>query len=82
LHKYGLKKKILVHVKYEGSDLNVLTTIFFKFMICECLDIEERFQGSCVSHIFLKTCQYLTTNEKMCLNLKYVYFNSIKFGDM
>jgi hypothetical protein len=82
LHKYELKKKILAHVNDEGSNLNVMTTIFFKFMICECLDLEERFQGSCVGHILPKTCWHLTTNEKVCLNLKYVYFNSIKFVEM
>ncbi len=82
MHKYGLKKKILAHVKDEGSNLNAMTTILKFFMSCECLDLEERFQGSCVGHIFPKSCQYLTTNEKVCLNLKYVYFNSIKFVEM
>ncbi len=43
---------------------------------CECLSLEESFQGSCFGHVFVKACQYGSTNEKVCKNLKYV---SIKF---
>jgi hypothetical protein len=76
LHKYGLKKNCFAHIKDEESNLNVMTIILKFLMSCECLDLEERFKGFCVGHIFPKSCQYLTTNEKVCLNLKYVYFNS------
>jgi hypothetical protein len=31
LHKYGLKKKILAHVKDEGSNMNIMTTVL-KFL--------------------------------------------------
>jgi hypothetical protein len=40
------------------------------------LGLEESFQGICFGHAFSKTCQYATTNEKVCKDLQYV---SIKY---
>jgi hypothetical protein len=42
---------------------------------CECLGLEENFQGFCIGHVFDKTCQYVTTNEKMCRNLSMFLLN-------
>ncbi len=41
------------------------------------LGLEESFQWTCFGHAFSKVCQYATTNDKVCKNLKYVY---IKFA--
>jgi len=38
----------------------------------EIFDLDESFQGTCSSHAFSKTCQYGTTKEFFCKNLKYV----------
>lgn len=43
-----------------------------------CLGLEENFEGFYFGHVFGETCQYLTTNEKMCQNFKYVYVKSIQ----
>jgi hypothetical protein len=53
-------------------------TIVLKYVVkCEVLGLHENFQGSCFDHVFAKACQYATTNEKTCKNLKFV---SIKFA--
>jgi hypothetical protein len=64
-------------VKDEGSNLTTLNNAL-KFVVkCEALSLEEKFQGTCFGHVFSKECQYATTNDKVCKNLKYV---SIKFS--
>jgi len=77
LDAYGLRNKIITYVKDEGSNLNTLTNAL-KFVVkYESLGLEESFQGICFGHDFSKACQYATTNDKVCKNLKYV---SIKFA--
>jgi hypothetical protein len=39
---------------------------------CETLGLQESFNGTCFGPAFSKTCQYVTTNEKVCKNLSYV----------
>jgi hypothetical protein len=47
--------------------------IALKFVVkCEVLGL-----GFCFSHVFSKACQYATTDQKVCRNLKFV---SIKFA--
>jgi hypothetical protein len=43
---------------------------------CESYHLEEHFWGTCFGHVFPKTCQYGTTNEKVCKNWKYVFIES------
>jgi hypothetical protein len=70
LDEYGLKKNIITYVKYEGSSLNTMTSVF-KFVVkCEALSLEESFQGICFGYVFSKTCQYATSDEKVCKDLK------------
>jgi len=76
LDKYGLRKKIIVFVKNEGSNLNVVTTTLKAIVNYESLGLEERFQVTCFGHDFSKACQCGIVEEKMCKDLKYV---SIKF---
>jgi hypothetical protein len=68
-------KKIITYVKDEGSNLNVMI-IALKVVKCESLGFKKSFQGTCFRHVFSKTCQYGTTKEKVCKDLKYV---SIKY---
>ncbi len=66
-----------LHVKDEGSNLNIMT-IALKFVInYELLMLEESYQISCFEHVFFKACQYGIVDDKMCKRLKHV---SIEFA--
>jgi hypothetical protein len=53
-------------------------TIALKSVVkCEVFGLDECLQGSCFGHAFSKACQYATTDEKLCKNLK---FALIKFA--
>ncbi len=65
-------------MKDEGSNLNTWTNAL-KFVVkCETLSLEENFQETCFGHVFSKACQYATTNDKACKNLKYVLLNLLR----
>jgi hypothetical protein len=78
LDKHGLRKKIIVYVKDEGSNLNAMTIALKVVMNNEFFGLEKSFQGTCFKHVFSKTCQYGTTKEKVCKDLKYVSIKSIQ----
>jgi hypothetical protein len=73
LDAYGLRNKIISYVKDEGSKLNTLNNVLEFVVKCETLGLEESFQGTYFGHVFSKACQYATTDDKVCKNLKYVY---------
>jgi hypothetical protein len=77
LDAYGLRNKIVTYVKDECSNLDTLTNVLKSIVKCETLGLEKKIQGTCFGHVFSRTCQYATTNDKVCENLKYV---SIKFA--
>jgi hypothetical protein len=53
LDAYGLRNKIIIYVKDEGSNLNTLTNAL-KFVVkCETLSLEENFWESSFGHVFL-----------------------------
>jgi hypothetical protein len=55
LDSYGLRRKIITYIKYEGAILNFMT-ITFKFIVnCEILGLEEIFNGICLV-MHLKKC--------------------------
>jgi hypothetical protein len=54
LGKYGLRKKIIVYVKDEGSNLDVMTTVLKVVVNCESFGLEENFQGTYFGHAFSK----------------------------
>jgi len=73
LNAYGLKNKIIAYVKDKGLNLNSLANPL-KFVVkCETLGLEKSIQGTCFGHAFSRACQYATTNDKVCKNLKYVF---------
>jgi hypothetical protein len=76
LNAYGLRNKIIAYVKYEGSTLNTLANFLGSIVKCETLSLEENFQGTYFDHAFSKACQYVTTDDKVCKNLKYVSIKS------
>ncbi len=72
-----MKKKIIVYVKDERSNLNIMT-IVLKFIVSwGVLGLDEKFQSTCFDHVFPKVCQYATTNKKVYKKFK---FTSIKFA--
>ncbi len=77
LDKYGLRKKVIVYIKDEGSNINAMTSVLKSIVNCESFGLEQSFQGTRFGHVFSKACQYGTTKEKVYKNLKYV---SIKFA--
>ncbi len=65
LDRYGLRNKIIVYVKDEGSNLKIMT-IVLKFVVkCEVLGLDKSFQVSCFGHVFSKACQYPIINKKI-----------------
>jgi hypothetical protein len=79
LDKYGLRKKIIVYIKYEVYNLNAMISVLKSVINCEFLGLEKNFQGICFGHAFSKACQYGIVKEKTYKNLKYV---SIKFASV
>jgi len=78
LDQYGLKNKIIAYVKYEGSNLNTMTIALKYVLKCKVFGLDDSFQGTCFGHVFSRTCQYATTNKKVCKNLKFAYSNLYK----
>ncbi len=76
LNKYGLRKKIIAYVKYEGSNLNAMITVLKVVVNYEFLGLKEKFQGTCFGHGFSKACQYGTVKQNVCKDSKYA---SVKF---
>jgi hypothetical protein len=74
--QYGLRNKIITYVKDERSNLNSMTIALKSIVKCEIFGLDESFQGACFGHVFSKACQYVTTNEKVCKNLKLVSIKS------
>ncbi len=64
LDEYGLRKK-LIYVKDEGSIFNVRTIVLKSIVVCECLGLEENFQGFYFDHAFFKACQYVTLDVEI-----------------
>jgi len=56
LDKYGLRKKIIVYVKNEGSNLNVVTIALKDVVNYESFGLEKSFHGTCFGHVFSKAC--------------------------
>jgi hypothetical protein len=56
LDEYKSRKIIFAYVKDEGSNMNAMTIILKFIMICECMGLEESFQGSYFDKGFSKAC--------------------------
>jgi hypothetical protein len=54
-----------------------MTSALKSVIKCEIFSLDESFQSVCFGHAFSKACQYATTKEKVCKNLKFV---SIKYA--
>lgn len=69
MNEYGLKKKLFIYVKDEGSNMNVMKIVLKSLVSCECLGLWESFQNSYFDHVFSKACQCVTIDDKVCQNL-------------
>ncbi len=69
------EKKIIAYVNDEGSNLNTMVFPLKSVISCETLGLQKSF-GIYFGHVFSKACQYATTDEKMCKNLKYVFIKA------
>ncbi len=58
LEKYNSKKKIILYVKDEGSNLNTMIIALKIVVSYDILSLEETYQGTCFGHAFLKAYQY------------------------
>ncbi len=72
LNEHGLRNYFFAYVKDEGANLNAMIVELKSMVNCEILGLDESFQGTCFGHAFSKACQYGTTNERACKNLKNV----------
>jgi hypothetical protein len=59
-------------VKDESFNLNAMTFALKYVVSCETLGLQESFNGTYFGMLLSKACQYVTTNEKVCINLRYV----------
>ncbi len=70
--QYRLRERI-AYVKDEGSNLITMITILKSTIKCEVLGLNESFEGTCFGHVFFKTCQFVTTNEKFCKKFQFIF---------
>ncbi len=56
LNKYDLRKKIIIYVKDEGTNLNIMTTALKSIVSYDILSLIESFQGSSFGHALFKAC--------------------------
>jgi hypothetical protein len=69
-----LKKKIIVYVKDEGSNLITMIVALKVVVNCGNLSLEESYQGTCFGHVFSKAYQYVTMDKKVCKNFDICFY--------
>ncbi len=72
--KYNLKKKIIIYVKDEKSNLNTMIVTLKIVISCDNLSLEESYQGICFGHAFSKAYQYATMDKKVCKNFDICFY--------
>jgi hypothetical protein len=73
LENYNLSKNIIVYVKDEKFNLNIMTFAWKIVVSCDILGLEESYQGICFGHAFSRACQYVIANDKAYKDLTYVF---------
>jgi hypothetical protein len=69
LDKYGLRKKIVVYVKDEGSNHNAMIVALKSIISCEFFWLEKNFQDVCFGHAFEKNDNMTLQKKKFLKNL-------------
>jgi hypothetical protein len=52
LYSFGLRKKIITFVKYEGTNWNAMISTLMFVVNYDIMGLEESFNGSCFGHFF------------------------------
>jgi len=78
LDSYALRKKIIVYVKDDGFNLNIMSITRKSIVSCEMLGLEESFQDIYFGHAFFKACQYAIIKEIFCKDLQHVSIKLLK----
>lgn len=76
LEQYALKGTNHFLFKRWKVYLNAMIFAFKLILSCKTLGPDERFYNKCFDNVYSKACWYVTSNEKVCKGLKYVF---IKF---
>jgi hypothetical protein len=71
-----IEKRNIAYVKDEGSNLITMTIAFKSIIKCEFLGLDESFQCTCFGHVVSKECMYVTIDEKICKNLRFISIKS------
>jgi len=83
LNKYDLRKKIIVYVKDERFNLNIMIVTLKSIITCDILSLTKKFQGNCFGYAFSKACQYVSLDEKVCnaLNMYWSKLPNLTYGN-
>jgi len=69
LAQYKFIKKIITYMKDEGNNLNTLASTFLQVVNYELLQLTSPYVGACFGHTVSKTCQYVISNDKICVGM-------------
>jgi hypothetical protein len=69
---------MLLYVKHEGFNLQTCAFALSSIISCSNLAILEPFDGLCLGHALSKVCQYVISNDKMCIGLPYTSINVVQ----
>jgi hypothetical protein len=72
LRKFQMTNKIVFYVKDEGSNLGTFDSVLTFVVNRELLDLSKPYIGTCFGHLMSKCCQYMTSEEKVCMDMKEV----------
>jgi hypothetical protein len=56
-------------MKHKGSNLNTLALTFLQVVNYELLQLTSPYVGACFRHAMNKTCQYVISNDKVCVGM-------------
>jgi hypothetical protein len=64
LYSFGLFDKVIVYVKYEGSNLNTLINALKSIVLCSPFQLLTPFVGSCFGHAMSKATRMPLAMQK------------------
>jgi hypothetical protein len=69
---YQLTNKVIVYVKDENKNLNMLAFALTSVVSCELLQLPSPFSGTCFGHVMSKACQHAIHDTKLGVKMKEV----------
>ncbi len=73
LVQFQLANKVLIYVKDEGSNLNIVENAHSTTTSCKFLELKKPFTCTYFGHVMSKVCQYAIVDEKVCVLMKKVF---------